>query len=291
MLRVGTGKIDDLNSPFASVDDMWRRSSVPTEALVQLAEADAFLPALRLERRDALWAIKALRDEPLPLFAAAAEREATAIAEQREPEVALRQMTDGHNVIEDYSHTGLTLRQHPIAFLRQDLSARNIITCAEAMNARDGQWVYTAGLVLVRQKPGSAKGVMFITIEDETGPANIVVWPTLFEKRRRVVPGSSVMAINGRIQREGEVVHLVAQQLFDLSGDLVGLADRDTEFKLPSGRGDEFAHGGGGPDSRDRPKPVVPRDMFIPLCRTRHKGIYPEPDTMPSPFPKARDFR
>ncbi|QCM14107.1 DNA polymerase III subunit alpha (plasmid) [Agrobacterium tumefaciens] len=253
-----------MNNPFASVDDMWRRSSVPTEALVQLAEADAFLPSLKLERRDALWAIKALRDEPLPLFAAAAEREATAIAEQQEPEVALRQMTDGHNVIEDYSHIGLTLRQHPVAFLRKDLSSRNIITCAKAMNARDGRWVYTAGLVLVRQKPGSAKGVMFITIEDETGPANIVVWPSLFEKRRRIVLGSSMMAINGRIQREGEVVHLVAQQLFDLSGDLVGLADLDTEFRLPAGRGDEFAHGGGGPDSRDRSKPMVPRDMFTP---------------------------
>ncbi|WP_425503367.1 OB-fold nucleic acid binding domain-containing protein [Rhizobium oryzihabitans] len=155
-------------------------------------------------------------------------------------------MTDGHNVIEDYSHIGLTLRQHPVAFLRKDLSARNIISCAEAMNARDGRWVYTAGLVLVRQKPGSAKGVMFITIEDETGPANVVVWPTLFEKRRRIVLGSSMMAINGRIQREGEVVHLVAQQLFDLSGDLVGLADRDTEFRLPAGRGDEFAHGAAG---------------------------------------------
>jgi error-prone DNA polymerase len=172
-------------------------------------------------------------------------------------------MTDGHNVIQDYSHTGLTLRQHPIAFLRQDLQERNIITCSEAMNARDGRWVYTAGLVLVRQKPGSAKGVMFITIEDETGPANIVVWPTLFEKRRRVVLGSSMMAINGRIQREGEVVHLVAQQLFDLSADLSGLADRDTEFRLPTGRGDEFAHGG-GPDPRDAPKPVVQsRDMFV----------------------------
>ena len=125
-------------------------------------------------------------------------------AEQQEPAVALRQMTDGHNVIEDYSNLGLTQRQHRVAFLRKDLSARNIITCAEAMTARDGRWVYTAGLVLVRQKPGSAKGVMFITIEDETGPANLVVWPTLFEKRRRVVLGSSMMAINGRIQREGE---------------------------------------------------------------------------------------
>ncbi|WP_409996262.1 OB-fold nucleic acid binding domain-containing protein [Rhizobium leguminosarum] len=253
-----------MDNAFASVDDMWRRSGVPSEALVQLAKADAFLPSLKLERRDALWAIKALRDEPLPLFAAAAERELAAIAEQQEPEVALRQMTDGHNVIEDYSHTGLTLRQHPIAFLRKDLSARNIITCAEAMNSRDGRWVYTSGLVLVRQMPGSAKGVMFITIEDETGPANLVVWPTLFEKRRRVVLGSSMMAINGRIQREGEVVHLVAQQLFDLSGDLTGLADRDEEFKLPAGRGDEFARGG-GPDPRDQPKPVIAaRDMFVP---------------------------
>ncbi|OWV92666.1 DNA polymerase [Rhizobium sp. R72] len=252
-----------MNSDFRSVDDIWRRSGVPAEALVQLAQGDAFLPSLKFERRDALWAIKALRDEPLPLFAAAAEREMQTIAEQQEPEVELRQMTDGHNVIQDYSHTGLTLRQHPIAFLRRDLQERNIITCSEAMNARDGRWVYTAGLVLVRQKPGSAKGVMFITIEDETGPANIVVWPTLFEKRRRVVLGSSMMAINGRIQREGEVVHLVAQELFDLSGDLSGLADRDTELKLPTGRGDEFAHGG-GPNPRDTPKPVVQaRDMYV----------------------------
>ncbi len=252
-----------MNSDFVSVDDIWRRSGVPTEALVQLAQADAYRLSLKLERRDALWAIKALRDEPLPLFAAAAERERAMIAEQHEPDVALRQMTEGHNVIEDYGHTGLTLRQHPMAFLRKDLHHRNIITCNEAMTARDGRWVYTSGLVLVRQNPGSAKGVMFITIEDETGPANIVVWPSLFEKRRRVVLGSSMMAINGRIQREGEVVHLVAQQLFDLSADLSGLADRDTDFKLPTGRGDEFAHGG-GPDSRERPKPVVaPRDMYV----------------------------
>jgi error-prone DNA polymerase len=113
------------------------------------------------------------------------------------------------------------------------------------MNSRDGRWVSTAGLVLVRQKPGSAKGVMFITIEDETGPANLVVWPTLFEKRRRIVLGSSMMAINGRIQREGEVVHLLVQQLFDLSGDLVGLANRDEYFKLPAGRANVFAKGGG----------------------------------------------
>ncbi|TAY35607.1 DNA polymerase III subunit alpha [Rhizobium leguminosarum] len=260
--RIVAAKMD---RAFESVDDVWRRSNVPTEALNQLAEADAFLPSLRLQRRDALWAIKALRDEPLPLFAAAAEREAAVIPEQQEPEVELRQMTQGHNVIEDYGHVGLTLREHPIAFLRRDLQKRNIVTCSDAMNARDGRWLMSAGLVLVRQKPGSAKGVMFITIEDETGPANVVVWPSLFEKRRRVVLGSSMMAINGRIQREGDVVHLVAQQLFDLSDDLSGLADRDVDFKLPTGRGDEFAHGSPGSlDSRGRPKPVPqPRDILV----------------------------
>jgi error-prone DNA polymerase len=254
-----------MQTSFDGVDDMWRRSGVPAEALVQLAEADAFLASLKLERRDALWAIKALRDEPLPLFAAAAQREMRTIAEQQEPAVQLRQMTDGHNVIQDYGHVGLTLRDHPISFLRRDLEKRNIVTCSDAMNARDGRWLMTAGLVLVRQKPGSAKGVMFLTIEDETGPANVVVWPSLFEKRRQVVLGSSMMAINGRIQREGDVVHLVAQQLFDLSSDLTGLADRHVDFKLPTGRGDEFAHGSpGSPDSRDRaPIPKV-RDIYIP---------------------------
>ncbi|MBO9198240.1 error-prone DNA polymerase [Rhizobium sp. 16-449-1b] len=251
-----------MNRAFESVDDVWRRSNVPADSLVELAEADAFLPSLGLQRRDALWAIKALRDEPLPLFAAAAEREERAVAEQREPTVELRQMTDGHNVVEDYSHVGLTLREHPVAFLRKDLTGRRIVTCAEAMSARDGRWVMAAGLVLVRQKPGSAKGVMFITIEDETGPANVVVWPSLFERRRQIVLGASLMAINGCIQREGEVVHLVAQQLFDLTGDLSNLADRDMGFVLSTGRGDEFAHGTpGGQDSRD---PIKPRDIFIP---------------------------
>src|SRR5262249_46440904 len=142
----------------------------------------------------------------------------------------------------------------------EDLRKRSIVTCTEVMNARDGRWLCAAGLVLVRQRPGSAKGVLFVTIEDESGPANVVIWPKLFEKRRQVVLGASMMAIHGRIQREGDVVHLVAQQAFDLSQDLSGLADRDVDFKLPTGRGDEFAHGGG----RDQPKPAIqPRDIFI----------------------------
>ena len=111
------------------------------------------------------------------------------------------------------------------------------------MQARDGRWLQTAGLVLVRQMPGSAKGVMFITIEDETGIANLVIWPKLFEKQRRIILSAGMMAVYGRIQREGEVVHLVAHQLTDLSDLLASVGDRDAIFPASLGRGNELHHG------------------------------------------------
>ena len=125
--------------PFVSVDDLWRRAGVPAATLVQIAEADAFRPSLKLARREALWAIKALRDEPLPLFAAASAREAATVPEIDEPVVILRPMTTGGEVVEDYGHVGLTLRSHPVRFLREELSRRRFVTCAEAMQARDGR--------------------------------------------------------------------------------------------------------------------------------------------------------
>jgi error-prone DNA polymerase len=196
---------------FGSVDDVWRRVSIPSATLVELAEADAFSPSLGIARRDALSPIKALRDEPLPLFAAAADRESGRPPEQIEPVVRLRAMTEGREVVEDYGHVGLPLRSHPLAFLRPELDLRRMVTCAEAMGSRDKRWVEVAGLVLVRQRPGSAKGVMFITIEDETGVANLVVWTKVFEAHRRVILGSGMIGVRGRIQREGGVVHLVSQ--------------------------------------------------------------------------------
>ena len=154
--------------PFASVEELWQRCGATAASLVTLAEADAFRPAFGLARREALWALKALRDEPLPLFAAASQREGAIVSEIAEPAVALKAMTAGREVVEDYGHVGLTLRAHPVAFLRADLTRRRILTCAEATAQRDGALVRVAGLVLIRQRPGSAKGVMFITIEDET---------------------------------------------------------------------------------------------------------------------------
>jgi error-prone DNA polymerase len=250
---------------FESVDDLWRRADVPVASLVQLAEADAMRGSLGLARREALWALKALRDEPLELFAAAAAREARTIEEVREPAVSLRPMTSGGEVVEDYRHVGLTLRRHPASFLRADLTSRRIVTCADAMSARDGKWLTTAGLVLVRQKPGSAKGVMFITIEDETGVANLVIWPSLYERQRRIILAAGMFAVQGRIQREGDVVHLVAQHLTDLSAELAGVGERDDRFPLPHGRGDEFHHGSPGIDPRSLPpKGPKPRDIYVP---------------------------
>jgi error-prone DNA polymerase len=251
------------DASFSNMDDLWQRSSVPVLALERLANADAFR-SLSLSRREALWAIRALRDEPLPLFAAAARHEAPA-TEMTEPAIDLRPMTAGREVVEDYSHLGLTLREHPIAFLRDELAERRIVTCAEVTRASDGRYLTVAGLVLVRQKPGSAKGVMFVTIEDETGNANLVIWPKIFEKNRRTVLSAGMLAVRGRVQREGEVVHLVADRLTDLSARLHAIGDMDG-FRLPHGRGDEAKHGG-GPDARSAALGRKPRDIYIPDLR------------------------
>ena len=265
-------------TPFANVDDCWRRSRVPAASLVRIAEADGFQPSLGLARREALWAIKALRDDPLPLFAAASAREQGLVAEVDEPTVPLKPMTAGREVVEDYGHVGLSLRAHPVAFLRDELSRQKIVSCREAANAKDGRWLKTAGLVLVRQMPGSAKGVMFITVEDETGVSNLVIWPKLYETQRPIILTARMLAIDGRIQREGEVVHLVAHKLFDFSADLASIGARDGKaFPLPHGRGDEFHRGPSQPDPRDAaPKP---RDILIPDLHINSLKL------------KTRDFR
>jgi error-prone DNA polymerase len=212
--------------PFASVDDLWRRSNLRVATLVRLAEADAFGASLGLSRREALWAIRGLRDEPLPLFTAAAERESRTVAEMNEPAVVLNPMMAGGEVVEDYGHVGLTLRGHPVGFLRPDLARRRMFSCADATRLRDRQKVETAGIVLVRQRPGSAKGVIFVTIEDETGIANLVVWRKVFLAYRPIVMGAPMIGVKGYVQREGEVVHIVVQHLTDLTADFASIGRR-----------------------------------------------------------------
>jgi error-prone DNA polymerase len=247
------------DQPFRGPLDAWRRG-VPVAALERIAEADGFA-ALGLDRRRALWAIRGLSETRLPLFDG---------ADAPEPAVALPAMTAGREVVEDYASVGLSLRRHPVAFLRDDLAARRIVPCAELTRSRDGRALEVAGIVLVRQKPGSARGVLFITLEDETGIANLVVWPSLFERRRRLVLSATMLACRGRLQREGAVIHVVADELIDLSALLRGVGARDTVFPLTRGRGDEATHGG-GPDPRERGQRPA-RDIFVPDLRAR-EGI------------------
>ena len=214
--------------PFETMDDLWQRAGVPVAALTQIAEADGFRPCFGLARRDALWAIRGLRDEPLPLFVAASAAQTELIPELAEPAVTLRPMSEGGEVVQDYRHLSLTLRAHPVSFLRQDLRRNGLVTCQDAMESRNRRWVEAAGIVLVRQRPGSAKGVMFITLEDETGIANLVVWPKVYEQNRRTILASGMIAVRGRVQREGEVVHLVVQRVTDLSADLASIGRRDS---------------------------------------------------------------
>jgi error-prone DNA polymerase len=233
-------------TPYASIEELWRQAEIPVTALERLAEADA-LGSLGVSRRDALWTIRGLSGEVMPLFEAADERDRMIRSESNEPAVALTPMTEGREVVEDYRSKGLTLRQHPLAFLRGELRERKIHSCATLRHVRDGQRLTIAGLVLVRQKPGSAKGVMFMTIEDETDVANIIVWPSLFEKQRRLILSSGMMAVRGRYQREGGVTHLIAEHLIDLSDLLRSVGDRDDPFSMRHGRGDEAKVG-----TRDR---------------------------------------
>jgi error-prone DNA polymerase len=166
-----------------------------------------------------------------------------------EAPTAITPMRPGRQVVEDYRSTGLTLRRHPVSFLRTELAERQMVRACDLPQIRDGKRIAIAGIVLVRQKPGSAKGVMFITIEDETGHANLIIWPALFEKQRRLILSASMIACHGKLQREGSVIHVIVDRLVDGSEMLRSVGARDDAFVVPTGRGDEAKHGG-APDPR-----------------------------------------
>jgi error-prone DNA polymerase len=224
------------NQPYRSVTDIQQRAGIPAAALQSVAEADGF-HALGLDRRHALWEISGLADTTLPLFAGAEL--------SQEPQVALPAMTQGGEVVEDYRSTGLTLRQHPVSFLRAELTKQRIVPCAALADLRDGARATVAGVILVRQRPGSASGVVFVTIEDETGHANLIVWPSVFERQRLEVMSASMLACRGKVQKEGEVIHVVADQLTDLSALLASVGQRDGAFPIERGRGDAVTHPNG----------------------------------------------
>jgi len=245
---------------FESVEDVWRRSGVQRAAIEKLADADAF-HAFGADRRQGLWKVRGLGEAPLPLFAAA-DRMAEAIsAEGIEPDVVLRPLTDGREVIEDYRSLQLSLRAHPLTFVRDDLTRRGVTRCADLPGIRDGRHVEVAGIILVRQKPGSAKGVLFITIEDETGIANGILWPDRFEAQRRTVMSASMIGMKGRVQKEGEVIHVICDRIIDQDD----LLHRVGEMSFPhrTGRGDAGQHPG-SPDRGDKAWSPEPRNCYWP---------------------------
>jgi error-prone DNA polymerase len=248
---------------YQSVLDVSRRAQVPVAALVQLAKADAFR-SMGLKRRDASWAIKALRNDSLPLFANADRREEQYKPEFTENRVELPAMAKGREVVEDYRSHGLTLRAHPLAFLRNQLTGLGVMPCAALKNAPDGEFITVAGLVLVRQKPGSAKGVMFLTLEDESDIANLIIWPSLFEKQRSVVIGAQMLACRGKVQKATGVIHIIADHLIDHSDMLRSIGGMDQEFVIPTGRGNEAKYGGSGLDPRETKVLNKAREIYVP---------------------------
>lgn len=219
---------------YPDVESLWRRAGVPPDTLERLAEADAFA-ALGLTRRDALWAAKALKaPAPLPLFGTDGEGGA-------EPAVTLPQMTLGQEVIEDYLSLRLSLRAHPMELLRPGLPE----SLAHDRLAQAKGRVIVTGLVITRQRPGTASGVIFLTLEDETGTANVVVWKRVYETFRKAVITGRLLRVTGRIERDGPVVHLIAERVEDVSTLLTSLG-HPVMITANDGRADETKRPGGG---------------------------------------------
>jgi error-prone DNA polymerase len=219
--------------PYDSARDVWLRTGLTSRVLERLADADAF-GSLGLTRRDALWAAKALgrvgdSEDNLPLFAAPSPAQADRA--NAEPDVSLPPMPLGEEVVNDYRFLRLSLRAHPAQFLRADLTARGIIRNEALRTITTGARVKISGLVTCRQRPGSAKGVVFMTIEDESAVANVIVWPKIFERVRPVVLGARYVSVSGRVQSESGVIHVVAEELEDLTVWLAQLAEHGADIE------------------------------------------------------------
>jgi DNA-directed DNA polymerase III PolC len=250
--------VERRTTPYRDPADLWRRGGLSKRQILALARADAFA-SMGLSRRDVLWAVRAFSEAALPLLDQ---------ARIVEPEVTLPSLTLGEQVVDDYSTLSMSLRAHPLQLLRPTLWERRMADSKKLREAQTGDFLQMAGLVLVRQRPGTASGVVFVTLEDEFGIANLVVWPKVFEAHRRIVMGSRLLGVAGKVQRDvqkdgtpGLVIHLVAERLWDWSADLDRIADLDGHFELRTGRGDEV-----NTDQGDRRVPVPEANA------TRHRA-------------------
>ncbi|MCG7628891.1 error-prone DNA polymerase [Epibacterium sp. MM17-32] len=243
---------------YTTPEALWLRAGLRPDVLTRLAEADAFC-SMDLTRRDALWQVKAIRSKtPLPLFDDPIDGEVV-----REPSVALPSMHLGEEVVEDYVSTRLSLRAHPMELLRPGMTG---LTPHNALVDRPLGQCTVCGLVITRQRPGTASGVIFLTLEDETGVSNVVVWPKVYEQFRRIVMGGRLLQVRGTVQREGIVVHVIAQDIRDLSHKLYDLG-----HPMPEALSTE------GPRADDTPKQSrYPARAMHP--RDQAKKLFPSRD-------------
>ncbi len=207
---------------FVSVEDCWRETGLSRASLRRLTEADA-MASMGLSRREALWQVMALDDRQLPLFGAGPKRLAS------EP-VKLPRMPLGQEVMTDYWTAGLSLKCHPVSLVRETLSEKGIMTAQQLRQAPHGKWARVAGLVLIRQRPGTASGIVFETLEDETGIVNLIIRPNIFDKFRPAARHAALLHAEGYIERQGDVQHVMVWRMYDLSHLIRGLELRSRDF-------------------------------------------------------------
>ena len=269
---------------YDSVRDLWLRSGLSSAVLEKLADADAFR-SLGLDRREALWAVRGLDrvgdQDDLPLFASRPARE-------MEPDARLAPMPLGAHVVEDYRRLSLSLKAHPASFMRARLTARGILRSEALRSIRNGERVTVAGLVLVRQRPGTAGGVIFMTLEDETGVANIIVWPKVFERLRAIVLGARFVAVTGKLQSEQGVIHIVAERMNDLT-PMLGLLSEAGPTIGALARADE-AHRTEPTETRKRQGNRFAQPPRLDDPRAPPDAP-PEPVNVAEAMPAGRNFR
>jgi error-prone DNA polymerase len=287
-LRLGLRQVDGLaqeeaqkivdarqGRPFRDVHDLWARAGVRLATIEKLAAADAFR-SIGLDRRQALWEVRGLTAaRPLPLFAWSETREAGP-----EPKVDLPEMRLSEHVVNDYQTLRLSLKAHPVSFLRSAFTADGAVPCDALRSMKDGQWVSVGGVVLVRQRPGTGQGVVFMTIEDETGIANIVIWPKMLERFRKVIMGSRLILVRGRIQRHEDIIHVVSSSLEDRSYWLLDLSEWGEDFKPALANADEVK----------RPDPGSARNREQPRFARHPREERAIPKRLETVLPKSRDF-
>jgi len=292
---------------YDSIRDLWLRTGLDPATLTRLAEADAF-SSLGLSRREALWTCQALRHagdkDDLPLL-----KLAEPAPHLCEPDVALPQMPPDQEVVEDYRILRLSLRQHPIEFVRSELDRHGVVRNEMLRRLPTGRRVVVGGLVLIRQRPGSANGVIFMTLEDETGIANAIVWPATFERYRPEVLGGRLLLVKGTVQNESNVVHVVADEIIDATGLLARLGEgpspetlsRADEVKHPQERADHraknlrqhlLAASADGDHTADLVQ-AAPGSAHKPVRRGKLRAAHPprlDPSRGKTPWPKGRNF-